>query len=413
MRTVLIVSLVFALGYTLSRPVMSTNWALLGVRWIFLSGAELLLVGYLVGPEGIGLLTPSTLDRLDPLVQLAVAWAGLLFGMQFTRREVRVYPARRYGLAFLQALITGALVGAIGGVVLAWMFPTVSDGLVLRGAVILGVCSSVTSPTSLHYVATVLGYRGRFERLLRFVAGVDGIPAVIVLGGFTGLFHVATTQAGGPLAGWQWLAIATGGGCVLGVLFSVLASLELSRDELLLVVLGMVVLAGGLAYSLELSALYMSFVMGLTVANTGWIHEEIHKVVGYAEHAIYLSLLLLAGAALQLDRSVAVLSALLVGLRLVAKVFGNLPWRWFKERDARVSWLGAGLLSQGGIAMVLAIDFELLYRNDPVGGGLMRTVVSAVLVAVLLNEALSPFGLRLALGRAEARGGVERQEPTS
>ena len=404
MRTVLIVSLVFALGYSLSRPVMSTSWPLLGVRWIFLSGAELLLIGYLVGPDGIGLLTTETLERLDPVLHLAVAWAGLIFGLQFSRRQLRVYPPRRYALAFLQALISGVVVGGLAVPLLRSIFPQASGGIVARGAVLLALCSSVTSPTSLHYVATVLGHRGRFERLLRFIAGVDGIPAVLALGAFTGLFHVSTRGEGGVLAGWQWLAVATLGGLVLGLLFSVMAALELSRDELLLVVLGMVVLTGGLAYSLELSALYVSFVMGLTVANTGWIHEEIHKVVGHAEHAIYLSLLVLAGAALRLDAAVAMVAVALVGLRVLAKVLGNLHWRWLRERDARVSWLGAGLLSQGGIAMVMAIDFELIYRNDPVGADLTRSLLSAVLVAVLLNETLSPFGLRLTLGRSKARG---------
>jgi hypothetical protein len=100
---------------------------------------------------------------------------------------------------------------------------------------------------------------------------------------------------------------------------------------------------------------------------------------------------------LRLDSTVVALAAGLVVLRLGGKIVGCVPLWLVREPGARGALMGAGLLSQGGIAMVIAIDFGLLYRNDLANAMFYQTLVSAVLVAVLLNEALSPIGLRLVL----------------
>lgn len=403
MRTLVLVSLVFAVCYLLARPVFSNRWQLLGFRQLFLSGGEFLLVGYLVGPRGLDLIGPAVAAALDPVLHLGVGWAGLIFGLQFNHRFVAVYPLPRYLLAFVQALVAAGIAGGAALLVVPVLFPEADRVSVLRIALLVGLTAAPTSPASLHYFSDLFGIRGRVNRLLRFVAGVDGIPPVLVLGLVAGFFHVWAIESRAAasrfdLAGWQWMAVELLLGVVLGVLLIALVELQIGREERLLFVLGMVVLAGGLAHYLQLSALFVSFVMGLCVANGAWHREEVHKVAAYAEKPIYLTLLVLAGANLALDDwRVAALAVVIVAIRLLGKVAGNVGWPLLTSEPAAQSpWLGLALLPQGALTILLAVDVLFFFREDAARYPTLVVAVSAVLVGALLNEVLSPILLRLA-----------------
>lgn len=407
MRSLVIVSLIFAAAYLLTLPVFSTRWSFLGLRHLFLSGTEFLLVGVILGEHGLDLLPDPVLTTLDPVTHLALGWAGLIFGVQFERKMLALYPASRYLKSFGQALVTSVATGAGVFVILPRVLPGLEGGALLEASVILGICAGPTSPSSIHYFSRIFSIRGRVNRLLKFVSAVDGIPSVLLLGLFAGLSHRFVDPTA-SLSGWLWLASATGLGIVLGLLLVGLVALDFRRDELLLFVLGMVILAAGLARYLHLSALYVSFIMGLTVANTAWNRVEVHKLAAYAEKPIYLTFLVLAGTRLVIDdRRVVILAAVVVVLRLAGKVVGNATWRWDpSEPLARSPTLGLALLSQGPLAIVLALEFDYHLRADPTWAGIGPLVVSTALVAVMMSEVLSPLCLRWLYPRKqEHRGG--------
>lgn len=395
MRSLLIVSLVFVLSYLLARPLFSTRAPFLGFRVLFLSGTELLLVGFLLGPQGSALLPETTLRLLQPLLEVAIGWAGLLIGLQFSWRMVKVYAPLRYLLAFLQCALTALLVGAGCWLLFPYLWPQANGLDRVRIAVVVGAASGVTSPSSIYYFARLLGLRGRVQRLLKFVAGVDSIPSILVLGVLGGLAHLSLAEGATVSAAWIWLLVEVALGIVLGVILSALMTLDQSRDELLLFILGVVILASGAAHFLHLSGVFVCFVVGVTAANLTQHRDEIHKVTSYAEHPIYLTFLILAGAWLVVwSRAALILGVTVVGLRFFGKAIGNLPWwRSSLEPEVRSPWLGLGLLSQGGISVVLALDLLMVYRTAMVPVE-VADVFSALVLAVLVDEVLSPILLR-------------------
>ncbi len=410
MQALLLVTLILAAAYLFTRPVFSTHWPWFGFRYLFLSGTEFLLVGYLLGTDGLNLIPGAVLEALDPLIHLALGWAGLIFGLQFNRKVLRVYPARRYLLSFVQALAAGGVAALGGWLIVRALFPGADPEAALRAAAIMGIAAAPTAPSSIYYFHRVFRIKGRVNRLLKFVAGVDMIPPVLALGLFACLSHVSIAGFAGVLPGWQWLVVATSVGVLLGLLLFAMVELEFSRDELLLFVLGMVILAAGVARYLHLPAVYISFVMGVTVANTAWNREEVHKVAAYAEKPLYLTFLVLAGTLMVLDdRRVLLLAGALVVLRLAGKVLGNLPWRWaWFEPRATSPLLGLALLSQGAAAIVLALDFQYVYRGDLARAETLQLAVSAVLAAVLVNEVLSPVFIRAVVPSEDPGGEGER-----
>jgi len=396
MDSLIVVGLIFVVSYLFTRRLFSTRKALLGFRSLFFSGTEFVLVGYMIGPSGFGLLTPTVIESLEPLIHLALGWAGLMFGLQFNRRSMMLYRRRRWALGFTQALITTIFVGSLSWLILALVVPSVDFETRMRAAAILGICAGPTAPTSIHYFSTVFEIRGRVNRLLKFIAGIDAVPSVVLLGFAGAMLHVTDPGHAGGLSGWKWLLVGTLIGILLGLLLSVLVGLRFKPEELFLFVLGVVALASGMAQFLHLPTVFLSFVAGVTAANTAWHREEVHKVTAHAEKPIYLTFLTLTGTHLVLtDSRVLTIAALLLLLRLLGKLVGNTTWRWLSiEPEARSPLLGLALLSQGGMTLVIAMDFFFLYGFDPNRISATAVVVSAVVVAVLANELLSPLFIR-------------------
>ncbi len=396
MKTLIVVGLVFAVSYLSTRVVFSTRLSLLGFRYLFFSGTEFLLIGYMIGPRGLGLIPANIVESLDPLLHLGLGWAGLMFGLQFNYRSVLLYRRRRWILGFTQALITSMVVAGGAWLLLPFILPGIDEEMRLRASVILGVCAGPTAPSSIHYFSRIFEIRGRVNRLLKFIVGVDGIPPIMLLGLAAGLLHVSNLGMGEGLPGWKWLLVGVLIGILLGLLLAALVGLDYKPEELLLFVLGIVALASGLAQYLHLPAVFLSFFAGLTTANTAWHREEIHKLAAHAEKPLYLTFLVLTGTLIVLDDvHVVALAACLVALRLAGKVLGNIVWRWIPfEPRARSPLLGLALLSQGGLTLVLAVDFYFLYAADRARVDTTLVVVSAVVVAVLANEIMSPVFIR-------------------
>ena len=181
MKTLIVVGLILAIGYLFTRPVFSTRLSFLGFRYLFFSGAEFLLVGYLIGPRGFNLIPSPIVDSLSPILHLGLGWAGLMFGLQFSWKRLRIYPRERYVLSFVQALVTTAMVSLGTWLLIPVLFPEASASGALRVALAVGICAGPTAPSSIHYFSRLFKIRGRVNRLLKFIVGVDGIPAVFLL----------------------------------------------------------------------------------------------------------------------------------------------------------------------------------------------------------------------------------------
>jgi len=174
-----------------------------------------------------------------------------------------------------------------------------------------------------------------------------------------------------------------------------------SQAELTVYLLGIIALAGGVAFALHLSALFVSFVCGLVVANlthVGSIRGRVMTIVAHGDRFLYLLLLVLAGAYWKLPDIRVVFAALVyVGVRLLGKVTGGyLSTRRLARHHAVPPLIGLGLVSQGG--MGLAIIVELRYVVDQ---PLVEVVTSVAIMAIIINELLAPWLAIRTVGRTE------------
>ena len=85
-----------------------------GPRLLFRTGTHFIVLGFVVGPSALGLVTREALEHLFPFFALGFGWIGFLFGMQLERDTVRAFAGHLHRFAAGQALLTFAFMASLG-----------------------------------------------------------------------------------------------------------------------------------------------------------------------------------------------------------------------------------------------------------------------------------------------------------
>ncbi|MCA9297506.1 MAG: hypothetical protein KDA28_00485, partial [Phycisphaerales bacterium] len=89
----LVLILVALVGARLS---FSTDLAPSGPRLLFRTGTHFIAVGYLLGPDVLGLLSAQASRQLSPILAVGLGWVGFHFGLQLDRATLLRFAARSY-----------------------------------------------------------------------------------------------------------------------------------------------------------------------------------------------------------------------------------------------------------------------------------------------------------------------------
>ena len=101
--------LVLAASYFIA----SVIFVRLRMSFVLVSGAEYVLLGVLLGPHAVGILTPELLDAMAPIASLGLGWIGALLGARLARRQVTRVPAVLYGVALAESIMTLSAVSVV------------------------------------------------------------------------------------------------------------------------------------------------------------------------------------------------------------------------------------------------------------------------------------------------------------
>jgi Kef-type K+ transport system membrane component KefB len=223
-------------------------------------------------------------------------------------------------------------------------------------------------------------------------------------------FGIALPLLGGhPLgssgfpASLQWPVVSVALGCLAAWIFVSLTLTRTSQAELVLYLLGLIALACGVAFGLRVSVLFVTFVCGILVANLAHVRSIRGRVMNLmvsSEHFMYLLLLVLAGAYWRLPELWTLAAALCyVAVRLVGKLVGGyLTTRRLAREHSVPRMVGLGLVSQGGMALAIIIEFRLAVDHP-----ITQLVVGIAITAIILNELAAPWLALVVAGRPHER----------
>ena len=357
----------------------------------FFTGAEFIVIGLLLGSEFLNVIDDATLELLRPFVCVILGWVGFLFGLQFDRRTVNNLPGGYVTVSAVEGVVTLAAVLPV-----AWYLlmksTNAAPNVIAVAAVALAASAACTGLTAL----ALVDKRGRpgsrpMMTLLRFISSLDPAVGVIAAGVGLSLFAVHPFDAVSFPMTLQWLVISVCLGSVTAWIFVSLSLTRTSQAELTVYLLGTIALAGGVAFALHLSALFVSFVCGLVVANlthVGSIRGRVMTIMAHGDRFLYLLLLVLAGAYWKLpDIRVFFAALVYVGVRLVGKVAGGyLSTRRLARHHAVPPLIGLGLVSQAGMGLAIIVELRFVVDHP-----LAEVVMSVAILAIIINELLAPW----------------------
>jgi hypothetical protein len=369
-------------------------------EYFFLTGTEFILVGLCLGQNLLNILDERTLLSLAPFLNLVLGWVGFLFGMQVEFRKLRMFPRTYWAATVFQSTITMIFVFLVFHVLLRRMFSENVSSL-FAASVVLAVTAAITAQSVLALVTEQMrARRTQIVSLIRYISGLDGLIGLTVFGLL--FCYVPPILPGGTsmVTFWRLFAVNVGLGVTMGLLFNSLVFQKLSSDELLLILIGMLTFSGGIAAYLQLSPLFVCMIMGIAVVNLSRAKERVIETLTYAERPVYLVLLVLAGAIWRLgDPTTLLLLAAIYGfVRFTGKLVGGyLAVRGLAAIESPRS-VGLTLLSQGGVAVAMILNFHQAYRSD-----VTDTVIGIVLIAIIGNELISPYLARRVFSSYEER----------
>jgi len=368
-----------------------------GARLIYLTGTEFILVGVALGDTLIGLLDEQTIRSLTPLFSLGLGAIGLLFGIQLELRKILRFPSRYLSMAAIQAVLTMLVVSWPSYFIMKQVFAHDGPSIMLA-SLVLGATAACTAQTALALIGREFALRGApLMDLLRYISSMDGVVGLVALGFAFCLMHGEPAIGFDAGISFQWFALSLGIGIAMGFLLHLLTRVRCREEELLIFVVGMVTFSSGIALYLELSPLFVNATMGITLANLPGSNDRIFNLLARLERPFYIVFLILAGAIWRPGSPWALpLAALYLGLRLVGKLGGGyLAARLATDEFRPPLGLGMGLVSQGGIAVAMVMDYYQLGSSQ-----LTSVVVTTVLIAVIFNELVSPSLARRVLRTA-------------
>jgi Kef-type K+ transport system membrane component KefB len=385
LRPVLILLGVVTLAYLATHVV--AEW--LQKQFGFVTGVEYMVLGAVVGP-GMGLLSTDLTTKFLPAVVLGTGSLGLLTGLQVNLkrmlgfRTATLLPAMTISAVTFLAWALVPLAFLVSGIKFSWVE-------LLPHLLALAAVTMVADQSLIRTLVAFLNARGDGSTYLLRIARIASSLAVVVFGVLFCLnkpmLSFIPLDVGPALAGVVWFAAHLVLGTVLGLIFAAFLLRDYENDKLLAVVMGMVIFTSGLAYYLQLSPVFVNFILGLVLSNINRQSDRVEAMLLSVERPLYIVLFFFAGAYLSADipwwgyfAFIAVL-----GLRHGGRVLGGLIVARMRSVPRDYPPMGTALLAPGGLSIAMALDYFEVYHSHDVG----RVVYITLVLSILASEVIA------------------------
>jgi CBS domain-containing protein/Kef-type K+ transport system membrane component KefB len=281
--------------------------------------------------------------------------------------------------------------------------------------IIIGSVASATAPAATVDVLSEYRARGPLTTTTLAVVALDDVFAV-------GLFSIGLSVAAGllgstvSLSGALWgplreLGISTIVGGSFGFVLAYGLKRVAEKEAELVMIIGTVLLAIGLSFSLGAEPILTSMVLGFTVANlapaaSGEALEITERFAG----PVYVLFFVMAGARLEvagLKGWMWLLAGAYILGRLLGKILGAGLSASLSGADEVIrKYLGLCLASQAGVAVGLSImaGMRLKKQVGPVGDEIGQIVIAVVASTVFFFEIVGPALVKVAVQKSGEAG---------
>jgi len=365
-----------------------------------------IIIGVLLSPSILGIIPKEAIGNLDIITDIALGFIAYLIGgslrwehLQKSAKSIAwITLFQSLGAWFLVALALAILGSLIIPGETFWQtyFPM---------ALIIGAVSCATAPSATMAIIRQYKAKGPLTTTLLAVVALDDAIAVIAFAIASGICQPLVNGAG--ISPYQMLAVpllhileSAAIGVVFALALMYISRLVRTRELLLVVVFGMIMLCVGLTTYLGISSILANMVVGFIVVNKTR-RKDMFLVVEGIEDVFFAMFFVLAG--LHFDLSVLKVAGVLALLIVLARCLGKYTGARTGARishapDTIQKYLGLALLPKAGVTMGLILLAALQF---PTFGSLM---LNAVLASTIINELAAPPLTKYAIFKAGEAG---------
>jgi len=362
-----------------------------------------IIVGVLLSPSLLNIISRETIGNLDIVTDIALGFIAYLIGGS-------LYWAQLQRLA--KSIIWITLLQSLGAWFLVTLVLAISGHLIIPNgtfwqtyfplAFIVGAVSCATAPAATMAIIREYKAKGPLTATLLAVVALDDAVAVIAFAIASGVCQPLVGGASNisfyQMLGVPFLYIIES--IAIGIVFAValiyVAKLVRTRELLLVVVFGMIMLCAGVTSYLGISSILANMVVGFIVVNKVR-RGGLFSVVEEVEDVVYAVFFVLAG--LHFDLSVLKVAGILALLVVLARCAGKYTGT---RMGAKIShapyvvkrYLGFALLPKAGVTVGLVLLAALEF---PAFGAVM---LNAILASVIINELIAPPLTKYAIFKA-------------
>ena len=398
-------SVVMAGGFLLLTALFAGNLAK-GIHMPRLTGY--LMLGVLVGPQVLGLVTEGMLGQLRIFNGVAIALIALTAGAELDLKTMRPLFRGIAWITLVGVVGTGLLLSVTAFLMRGWLsfMGGMETGTALAVAAMLGTTAAAQSPAVVVALRKELNADGPVSRTVLGVVIVSDLVVILFFALTSSIARSMLTAGGEQAAGLGTLVWEVLGSAVIGVLIGVLVAAFLRSladgGALFVVMVGFLVAEVG--QRVHLDPLLVALAAGIFIRNATSHGDRLHHEIEAASLPVYISFFAVAGASIHLDALavVGLPAAIFVMVRAAGFLSGSRAGATMAGSDEAVrKYAGFGLLPQAGLALALA---SLFARSFPQLGEAASALVFGV---VGLNEMFAPIVYRWALTRSGETQAVE------
>ncbi|RZN36675.1 MAG: hypothetical protein EF813_07000 [Methanosarcinales archaeon] len=352
-----------------------------------------IIIGVLLSPSLLNIIPRETVGELNLITDVALGIIAYLIGgslhwadlQRLAKNITWIVPFESLGAWFLVTLVLASLGSLILPGETFWQtyFPM---------AFIIGAISCATAPAATMAIISEYKAKGPFTTTLLAVVGLDDVIAVIAFAIASGisrpLVNTAESMSLYKMLGIPLLNIF--GSVAIGVIFAIvlmyLIGLARTRELLLVVVFGMILLCTGVASYMGLSLIIANMIAGFIIVNK-MKRRELFSVIEEIGDVVYVIFFVLAGLHFDLSvmKSAGILTLLIVITRCLGKYMGVRAGAKISHApDSVKNYLGFALLPTAGVAIGLVLMASIQF---PSFGNVM---LNAVLASTIINELIAP-----------------------
>lgn len=365
-----------------------------------------LVIGLLLGPHCIGLLSEELVDSMDLVLELALGCIAFSIGAEFKTTFLK-----KVGKA---PIIIGITEGM--GAVLVVDTVLLLLGFDVTFALAVGAIASATAAASTVMIVKQYKARGPVTNTLLPVVALDDAVALIAFGLSIAIANVVSSKGSASIG--QLLLVPCieifGGllfGAVLGVIMALMVKFYTGRGNRLAITIMMICVCVGISDMVGFSSLLACMMLSTMFVNLSKQSDKIYEPLERITPPIYMMFFIISGASLDVTvlTSVGVVGVVYVVGRVAGKYFGaSIGGRISQAPKVVRRWLGLTLIPQEGVAIGLATSAG---KSLPQYAARIQTVV---LCGVVIYELIGPIITKTALKKAgELQDGAEGKKAES